>query len=399
MSMSLYFHWFALEASLTKVIHGDENIEVACFNENLKIPNDRMKELIIAVEFVHNIRNLLTEYYTPDVRRKEITYSSQLTRALDRFLFERLFVFDDWMAACCHQLPSGSSITKKAPDSHVVVYDINGHLIHILLSDLKLWSMDDARLETEAYGVSSLQKSNKSFVVIGMPMTLEVAEIWIYYGCENKLLKTKIDSVSFRDEKSKIVIFFARLYGYVHTLIREQTQHSKMMSEWPTMLTVNCCDGMHKMLSSHCYYCRKKQSIVKLYDDKSKPYLKPNVELMKKLDPTLSCIGRVRILSYPLKKGCHRPRNLLQIAIMIENLYNIHSKGYVHGDIRIENLLYSYDGKEAYILDCDFANKENSIYPLVYNSDVFGRHMNAKPSQTMIKTHDRYSLHCCVLEL
>ena len=41
------------------------------------------------------------------------------------------------------------------PDIHVLLYDIHGHVISILLSDIKPTDMEKARLETEAYAVSS----------------------------------------------------------------------------------------------------------------------------------------------------------------------------------------------------------------------------------------------------
>lgn len=101
----------------------------------------------------------------------------------------------------------------------------------------------------------------------------------------------------------------------------------------------------------------------KLYDEKVKPFLKPNVKLMPHLNAKIDQIGRVNRLTYKYCKGSHTPKSLTQLGVLITQLINLHQQGYVHGDIRIENLLYSYDGKEAYILDYDFANIEGEFYP------------------------------------
>lgn len=136
----------------------------------------------------------------------------------------------------------------------------------------------------------------------------------------------------------------------------------------------------------------------KLYDKEIKPYLKPNVNLMKNLLPELSYRGDVTTLSYPYKSGSHRPRSFVQVKKLLEQIQALHKLGYVHGDIRIENLLYSYDGEEAYILDFDFANPQDTQYPVQFNHDIEERNVRARAGQLMKKHHDRFSLYYCFMK-
>lgn len=91
-------------------------------------------------------------------------------------------------------------------------------------------------------------------------MTYDGAEIWIFYGCDNKLLGTCIETILFQDDKARTAFFFAKLYGCVHTLLQAQIRTPPLMMEsHPHMLTVKCCGGHHFFLSSHCYYCEEKK--------------------------------------------------------------------------------------------------------------------------------------------
>ena len=72
----------------------------------------------------------------------------------------------------------------------------------------------------------------------------------------------------------------------------------------------------------------------------------------------------------------------------------IHNAGYVHGDIRKENLIFDTSGQKAWIIDFDMARKENEPYVSIYNDKVEGRHPDAEKGEMMKKEHDRYALHC-----
>ena len=90
--------------------------------------------------------------------------------------------------------------------------------------------------------------------------------------------------------------------------------------------------------------------------------------------------GRVQLLQYDFIKGRHRPVNIQQFASIVQDLHILHVAGYVHGDLRKENLLFS-DNK-ALMIDFDLAGKVNTHYPETYNHiDIEERHQDDAEDQ------------------
>lgn len=82
---------------------------------------------------------------------------------------------------------------------------------------------------------------------------------------------------------------------------------------------------------------------------------------------------------------------MCQIPFVLLKLHQIHSIGFVHGDIRDVNLLYTEDNAHN-IIDVDFANFENAEYVSGFLNSGRERHPEAEANQPMKKAHDRYSL-------
>jgi serine/threonine protein kinase len=81
--------------------------------------------------------------------------------------------------------------------------------------------------------------------------------------------------------------------------------------------------------------------------------------------------GKVKILSYPYRVGSYHPNSVSQIIEVLQILRTLHIRGYVHGDIRIENIIFSSNC--SLIIDYDFARQKNELYEN-YNSEIPGRH-------------------------
>ena len=112
-----------------------------------------------------------------------------------------------------------------------------------------------------------------------------------------------------------------------------------------------------------------------------------------------SCVdsaGNYHCLTYDYIKGTNVRSDLRQFYNILCALDNLHTAGYVHGDVRLENMIFA-EGNEGYLIDYDFARKEGEHYPYNYNTELEVRHKTASPSQPMLKYHDRYSLSLCIL--
>ena len=77
----------------------------------------------------------------------------------------------------------------------------------------------------------------------------------------------------------------------------------------------------------------------------------------------------------------------------MNDLGTLHELGYVHGDIRSENLVFSQENGKAWIIDFDLAGKEGTYYPVNYNHlRINKRHSTAKAGFPRKKEHDRNAL-------
>ena len=198
---------------------------------------------------------------------------------------------------------------------------------------------------------------------------------------------------------------FCTLYGCVHALIHSPI-HSKHQSE----ITTNCSGGDHLCLSmkppigkgyTHRYagprviLCVDKEVISKYYDTSFHGSL--NIEANELYIPNASIQhlnSRVTVLRYDYLPGDHTPRSTDQVKAIILNLHRLHCDGFVHSDIRSENLIFCKGSMNAHIIDFDFVGQEGNAYPVGYVSDgIQERHPDAHCYQQRKKIHDRYSLH------
>lgn len=396
--MPKYFHWFAIEAHNTTVNIMDTVIEVNCYNNIEKIQKSTMDDLFKSLEYIMKIYTYSSNYYHALIKKKEISMTAPLARTLDTFFFSSLRIYRNFLLQCLHQLPTGYNLAKSSvyfSDFHIMVVNLLGTVFNILVSDFEPHDMDIARTETEAYAISVLQHSMCSFIILGMPMTSKNVELWMYFGCGQLLLKTKNCISLIQRFNRRTNRFFSRVYGIVHTLIKKQIEKREMCETYPRELTTKCCDE-DEILSDHCFLCRKQNIICKFYDNETKPYLKPNVDLMTDLSATLETNGKIQVMSYPYKVGSSHPKGFSQIIEVLKKLHKLHTRGYAHGDVRIENIIYSSNGKDAFIIDYDFAGCEKQLYPKNYNPRVPGRHVNAFEHQQMIPYHDCFSIHYCI---
>lgn len=180
------------------------------------------------------------------------------------------------------------------------------------------------------------------------------------------------------------------LYGCVHSLIVQPVND-------PDSLTRKCCDGEHSLLSLSekpaVIHCKERNMVLKFYDtDFEQP---PKEELLKAVDLPRASLrslnDRIKILECEYVRGVNYPWNIHQVTALLQKIHQLHSLGFVHGDIRYINLIFTEDN--AYILDLDMAAVENEHYRSGYNSDIKERHPEAMAEQPMKKSHDRYSLH------
>lgn len=118
-----------------------------------------------------------------------------------------------------------------------------------------------------------------------------------------------------------------------------------------------------------------------------------NVDLMKKAGiqvytQDLTEDGEHFCLRYPFYRGNHQSKNLRQFHGIVNMLDKVHRAGYIHGDIRITNLIFSEDGTNSYLIDYDLARRDKvGCYPFGYYFNQSCHHPAAKQDRQI---HDRH---------
>lgn len=105
--------------------------------------------------------------------------------------------------------------------------------------------------------------------------------------------------------------------------------------------------------------------------------------------------GDYCLLKYSYFVGSSEVQYFKQYSGICKMLFEIHSLGYCHGDIRPSNMVFN--GDTGYLVDYDLAGKENELYPLGYVSKQSGnefrmRHRLAIQKNRMKKDHDIHAL-------
>lgn len=86
----------------------------------------------------------------------------------------------------------------------------------------------------------------------------------------------------------------------------------------------------------------------------------------------MSCLtvdGRWKMLEYSYIDGNHSPTTVEHFRGICEGLKEIHSLGYVHGDIRLANMIFFENGGSQ-LIDFDLARIEHKRYCYGYKGPV-----------------------------
>jgi hypothetical protein len=105
----------------------------------------------------------------------------------------------------------------------------------------------------------------------------------------------------------------------------------------------------------------------------------------------------VSILQYTHTTGSHTACSAAQFLQVAKQLRRLHELGYVHGDVREANIVFSAGTDAAQLIDfdmCRLADKECELYASNFNVDIDdgARHIEAKPGLRLFPTHDWFGL-------
>ena len=330
--------------------------------------------------------------------RAEQSFSCLYSRALDRFLFQ-----DATKAACLHQAPSRvrereSNVTLEKVDIYALPFLANFEPDGpILVADLKNSNFGLADKESLLYAVNGVSEQCGPThwpLQLGIPGTRNVSELQVYVPVDRGMWRLPIAQCSPYDPA-----FLCTLYVATNYLCRSgATTHLDGPPECP--IPKEDMVGYRPLeKNNHRVFTDDTETYVfKLYDTQMEELFHVNRVLLetaglKDVSVTdLSIDGRLQMLQYRFIRGNHEPISVGDFRGALESLRGVHSLGYIHGDIKIENIVFGHDGT-SYLIDFDLARKQEDspYYPKGYH--YYGiRHRSARAGCPMDKEHDIFSM-------
>ena len=153
---------------------------------------------------------------------------------------------------------------------------------------------------------------------------------------------------------SEDLALYATIYVASHYLIEHELMEDECVQQ-PCLYDL-------KKLNDWVFLDEENEKVWKFFDTDSN-FFHPNLELLEGLfdsdEITLDDIGPdLQLLKSKYIHGDHNPQSLSQFYGIFEMLHNIHQLGYVHGDIRLENMIFF--GDTSFLIDFDLSKREHS---------------------------------------
>ena len=396
----IYNHWFALELYRAYLL-AQEQVTLSAPDINLtfcsveyKIERSRLDNAIAAIAFAASLQeqpdaNGFGILSSSPIRSQELTFSSLYARALDRFLFR-----DESVGACLHQGPVRKEGTRGCPEaSDVYVIPLRNFKpgTPLLVSDIKTQDYDTALKETSLYAsccVNHVRLNDETCpLILGLPVTRAQASLYLYVSSHRKMWGIKVIGSNPPHDSALL----CTVYAAVNYLCRNPTFETHPLVH-PIPFKGN---GFSPLGSNGRSFLKQDTRIVRKIFDTLDNRISPNIKLMESVGYSvtgvpLSSDQRFVYIKYSYLDGDHSPTLLKQFAGVTHMLHKVHEKGYVHGDIRLENIVFSSNG--SHLIDFDLAKNEGRLYPEGYCWYQDIRHNRARQHLEMKREHDRYSL-------
>ena len=290
----------------------------------------------------------------------------------------------------------------------------------LLVGDWKKSEFGTACTETHGYALTIFEgkyQQRPGCVFLGLAGTANHYKLFLYRPCNNHLHAIELVEGFCLGRAKATVGKLLRVMKYAI----EEMRTKPIISRDCTLHC--CCDGDHRMLHDNIIdsysgnvvrqakvvYCVKNNYVYKYYDCETEivtctyETLDHLVELMKglpkytSLDLALESLSnckrfaRVKCRYIEQSDISHHSKN--QAIMLLETLKSLHSLGYVHSDVRKNNILFDDTNDEAYLIDFDLCDKEDVNYPKVYNhASISERHKDASADKPRKKIHDVFSI-------
>ena len=201
-------------------------------------------------------------------------------------------------------------------------------------------------------------------IQLGLPSTHTRSELHLHFALNGEMWDLPVATECAADDTAlTCTVYVATHYLCLNPIVYTQAPEGSILQK----------DGNYEF---HNFRVLEEDSkIINLYDSVCQPELLPNETLMDKLGldavtTPLSTDGRFTMLKYTKIQGDHNfPSALSGFKGIAQALETMHNLGYVHGDVRLWNMVFNHKTGESYMIDFDLSRLEadSPWYPKNYN--------------------------------
>lgn len=398
----VFNHWFGTSLyNVHKTIQdqlqkNSSSLSVSLQEATYSIETKDLYEASKRIKFATEMKNSSRDHGicgSSALRDAETTFSTVVASTLQNLCYG-----GDWDASIVHQGPVRKRPkTSGNPDTADMLgfrYLQSQPVETFFVSDLKLENYELSEKESALYGkfgsLSAKKGNRDSYMVVGLAATRYNASLWIYVMVNKRVMAIPIIRL--------VPIWDVALLGTLCVALRYLAQSPILYKVLPCPMPLKeiSLEPLKPTPRNRTYLNRQDGVVMKFFCN-GDTVLKGNIDLMQLAGveaskKAISIDEHYYAITYPYYNGDHKPTNIRQCYRIIQMLDKLHSNGYVHGDVRLSNLVFDDEGQEGYLIDYDFCGKDGQArYPInYYFSDI--RHREATEGKIMFQYHDRYSL-------
>jgi serine/threonine protein kinase len=107
-------------------------------------------------------------------------------------------------------------------------------------------------------------------------------------------------------------------------------------------------------------------------------------------------LGGLKVIAVPFIEGSHQPQNKAQLLGVAKFLKRMHDQGFVHGDVRLLNIVFTDEASDCQLIDFDFGGRSDDpllMYPPGYKKALGDGKRIGSAGHRILKWHDVYALY------
>ena len=406
--MPVYAHWLALEMlrvyeSAKKKLGNNTELEFNIQHQKFVVDTSLLTEASEAIhtackmEATRESSVVLGHGVLADANlfNSELAFTAITVCHLDRYLFSGK---DSKAGFCLHQGPTRKRTKQRgcpeAADIYVCGNEDRCYGTPVAIGDAKLNKIQEAILETALYCCTScLAQScvpHQSPVYIGLPCTVSKLILYLYIASDSSDGGSCMWGIPIAEDAPYSKAILCALYCGIHFLLRE-TFYLNQPIQTPIPLNKTKLQLLTKGEKPRVFLDEGSQLVYKYFTDS---FELPNQDLLKSVGgfeevEVEKVAENLSILRYKYMRGNHEAQEVRQFRGVIQTLAKLHNSGYVHSDVRTQNILFH--DNDSILIDYDLVANVGTAYPKGYRY-FSERHDDAGPGRKRMKSHDIHSL-------